>query len=168
MNQRNRLRFCTALLAASSMQQAFAGDILGTVIDTDLNEPLYGAVIKILNSKTGAVADLDGNFNIKNLKKGKYILEVSYLSFLTKHVEIEVPAKGTVKIQVDMKPDDKSLDEVMVTARKNLELERMLLAERKQSNIAIENLGAGEMSVKGISNVQEGVKRISEIGRAHV
>ena len=98
MNQRNRLRFCAALLAASSMQQAFAGDILGTVIDTDLNEPLYGAVIKILNSKTGAVADLDGNFNIKNLKKGKYILEVSYLSFLTKHVEIEVPAKGTVKI----------------------------------------------------------------------
>ena len=166
MNQRNRLRFCAALLAASSMQQAFAGDILGTVIDTDLNEPLYGAVIKILNSKTGAVADLDGNFNIKNLKKGKYILEVSYLSFLTKHVEIEVPAKGTVKIQVDMKPDDKSLDEVMVTARKNLELERMLLAERKQSNIAIENLGAGEMSVKGISNVQEGVKRISGISIA--
>lgn len=46
MNQRNRLRFCAALLAASSMQQAFAGDILGTVIDTDLNEPLYGPSLK--------------------------------------------------------------------------------------------------------------------------
>ena len=166
MNKRNRLRFCAALLAASSMQQTFAGDILGTVIDTELNEPLYGAAIKVLNSKNGAVADLDGNFSIKNLKKGKYILEVSYLSFLTRHIEVDVPAKGTVNIQVDMKPDNKSLDEIMVTARKNFELERILLAERKQSNIAIENLGAGEMSVKGISNVQEGVKRISGISIA--
>lgn len=157
---------CTALLAASSMQQAFAGDILGTVIDTDLNEPLYGAVIKILNTKTGTVADLDGKFSIKNVKQGKYILEVSYLSFLTQHMEIDVPAKGTLNIQVDMKPDKKSLNEITVTARKNLELERFLLAERKQSNIAIENLGAGEMSVKGLSNVQEGVKRISGISIA--
>lgn len=166
MNQKNRLRFCTVLLVATSIQQAFAGDILGTVIDTELNEPLYGAVIKVMNSQTGAVADLDGNFSIRNLKKGEYTLEISYLSFLTQHIQIQVPAKGAVNVKVEMKADNKSLDEVTVTARKNFELERILLAERKQSNIAIENLGAGEMSVKGISNVQEGVKRISGISIA--
>lgn len=148
------------------MQSAFAGDILGTIIDTDLNEPLYGAVIKIMNTQSGAVADLDGKFSIKNLKKGEYTLEVSYLSFLTQHIKIQVPARGSVNVKVEMKPNNKALDEVMVTARKNFELERVLLAERKQSNIAIENLGAGEMSIKGISNVQEGVKRISGISIA--
>ena len=166
MNQKNRLRFCTALLVSTSIPQAFAGDILGTVIDTELNEPLYGAVIKVMNSQTGAVADLEGNFSIRNLKKGEYTLEISYLSFLTQHIQIQVPAKGAVNVKVEMKADNKSLDEVTVTARKNFELERILLAERKQSNIAIENLGAGEMSVKGISNVQEGVKRISGISIA--
>ena len=110
MNKKNRFRFCAALLAASSMQQAFAGDILGTVIDTELNEPLYGAVIKLMNTQTGAVADLDGNFSIKNIKKGEYILEISYLSFLTQHIQIQVPAKGTVNVKVEMKADNKSLD----------------------------------------------------------
>ena len=142
MNQKNRLRFCTALLVSTSIPQAFAGDILGTVIDTELNEPLYGAVIKVMNSQTGAVADLEGNFSIRNLKKGEYTLEISYLSFLTQHIQIQVPAKGAVNVKVEMKADNKSLDEVTVTARKNFELERILLAERKQSNIAIENLGA--------------------------
>lgn len=166
MNTRKKLLFCTALLTASSLQQVFAGDILGTVIDTDLNEPLYGAVIKILNTSTGAVADLDGNFSIRNLKKGTYTLEVSYLSFLTQHLQVEIPAKGSVNIKVEMKTDNKSLNEVTVTARKNFELERILLAERQHSNIAIENLGASEMSIKGLSNVQEGVKRLSGISIA--
>ena len=79
MNQKNKFRFCAALIAASSLQQAFAGDLLGTVIDTELNEPLYGAVVKIQNSNTGAVADLNGKFSLRNLKKGTYTLEVSYL-----------------------------------------------------------------------------------------
>lgn len=154
------------MLAASAMQQVFAGDILGSVIDTELNEPLYGAVIKIMNTETGTVADLDGNFSIKSLKKGQYTLEVSYLSFMTQHIQVDVPSKGTVSVRVEMKPDKKALNEVMVTARKNFELERTLLAERQHSSIAIENLGAKEMSVKGLSNVQEGVKRISGISIA--
>ena len=42
-----------------------------------------------------------------------------------------------------------------------MESERVLQAERQQSTVAIENLGAKEMSIKGISNVQEGVKKIT-------
>ena len=78
MNQKNKFRFCAALIAASSLQQAFAGDLLGTVIDTELNEPLYGAVVKIQNSNTGAVADLNGKFSLRNLKK-KYLYAGSIL-----------------------------------------------------------------------------------------
>ena len=51
------------------------------------------------------------------------------------------------------------MEEVTVTARKNLENERTLQLERQRSSVAIENLGAKEMSVKGISNVEEGVKK---------
>lgn len=38
--------------------------------------------------------------------------------------------------------------------------------ERQKATVAIENLGAKEMSVKGISNVQEGVKKITGISIA--
>ena len=66
----------------------------------------------------------------------------------------------------DISADDKQLNEVTVTARKNLELERALLAERQNAVLSIENLGASEMSIKGISNVQEGVKKLTGISIA--
>ena len=79
---------------------------------------------------------------------------------------LEVPAKGEVVVTVNMLQDDNMLDEVTVTARKNLELELALLAERQNAVLSIENLGASEMSVKGISNVQEGVKKLTGISIA--
>ena len=62
-----------------------------------------------------------------------------------------------------MESDAQALSEVSVVARKNLEGERALSMERQKATVAIENLGAKEMSVKGISNVQEGVKKITGI-----
>lgn len=62
-------------------------------------------------------------------------------------------------LNFEMESDAQALSEVSVVARKNLEGERALSMERQKATVAIENLGAKEMSVKGISNVQEGVKK---------
>ena len=62
--------------------------------------------------------------------------------------------------------DDKQLNEVTVVARKNLEGEKALLLERKKASVAVENIGSKEMSIKGISNVEEGVKKITGISIA--
>ena len=51
-------------------------------------------------------------------------------------------------------------------ARKNLEGERALQMERRKATLAIENLGSKEMSLKGIGNVEEGVKKITGISVA--
>lgn len=154
------------MLLIAATQNAVAGDIKGKIMDSELNEPLMGAAIRVVGTNKGTTADLDGNFVLKGLKKGEYTLQISYISFHTQTITVSVPNKGEVSVTVDMKPDNKELNEVTVTARKNLELERVLLAERKQASIAIENLGAGEMSIKGLSNVQEGVKRITGISVA--
>ena len=86
--------------------------------------------------------------------------------FFPQKLTLQVPAKGDVAVKVEMSTDDKQLNEVTVTARKNLELERALLAERRNAVLSIENLGASEMSIKGISNVQEGVKKLTGISIA--
>ena len=52
------------------------------------------------------------------------------------------------------------------SGQKNLEGERALQMERQKATLAIENLGAKEMSIKGISNVEEGVKKITGISIA--
>ena len=65
-----------------------------------------------------------------------------------------------------MESDAQALGEVSVVAKKNLEGERALQMERQKATLAIENLGAKEMSIKGISNVEEGVKKITGISIA--
>ncbi len=54
----------------------------------------------------------------------------------------------------------------MVTGRKNLESLQALKNERIASGFAIENMGAKEMSIKGISDAQESVVKLSGISRS--
>lgn len=62
-----------------------------------------------------------------------------------------------------MEEDNHFLDEINVVAKKNREAENILITERKNSTLAIENLGAREMSVKGLSTVADGIKKITGI-----
>ena len=112
-------------MLAAGMMAAHAGDITGTVIDKEMNEPLMGASIRIAGTRLGTTADINGKFRLRNLKKGTYTIEVSYVSFFPQKITLNVPAKGDVSVEVEMSPDDKQLNEVTVTARKNLELERL-------------------------------------------
>jgi hypothetical protein len=54
--------------------------IKGKVIDKT-GESLIGTTLRITNSTIGTVTDLDGNYEIKNLKKGTYNMEVSYMGY---------------------------------------------------------------------------------------
>ena len=69
-------------------------------------------------------------------------------------------------LMIYMAPDSEALADAVVTARKNLESLQALQNERIQSGFAIENMGAREMSIKGISNAQESVAKLSGISIA--
>ena len=142
-----------------------AAILKGTVIDKSTQEPLIGASVQIKGTTMGTITDMDGHFELKDLKNGQYTLIVSYVSFRTQEINVQA-SENTSDLFVFLEADNQSLSEVTITARKNLEGERTLQLERKQSTVAIENLGAKEMSIKGISNVEEGVKKITGISIA--
>lgn len=162
--------FCHFLLGLVfsflGLNSVTAGDIKGLIIDSDLHEPLMGAAVRVSGTNIAVASDFNGQFHIKGLKKGTYTLEVTYVSFFSQKLLLEVPARGIVEANFTLEPDNKQLNEVTVVAHKKLELESALLAERKHAVLAIENLGASEMSIKGISNVQDGVKKLSGISIA--
>lgn len=142
-----------------------AGNIKGVITDKTNNEPLIGATIYIKGSSTGTSTDFDGKFEFNNINDGNVTLIVSYVTYKTTEVAVKV-GHDAPEIIIELEPDDQTLGEVTVTARKNLEGERVLLMERQKASVAIENMGAKEMSIKGISNVQEGVKKLSGISIA--
>lgn len=159
------LLFLLNVLCLPALAQT--GTITGKVTDTRLNEPLIGASVMIEGSTTGAVTDIDGHFRIAGLKPGSYNIVASYVSYENQTIKsVSVSGDKETTLNIKLKQSDISLEGVTVTARKNMENERVLQMERQNSSIAIENLGAKEMSVKGIGNVEEGVKQITGISIA--
>lgn len=156
--------FFFILLLVLSTMTALAGNIKGTVLDKQTKEPLTGATIQITGTAQGVVADIDGNYTL-NVNDGTYTITVRYIGY--KDILLNsVKVKAETLLNFEMESDAQALGEVSVVAKKNLEGERALQMERQKATLAIENLGAKEMSIKGISNVEEGVKKITGISIA--
>lgn len=160
------MRKLASLLLTLSATTALvqAENIKGTVVDKTTKEPLIGATIQVAGTTMGTITDFDGKFELPELENKAYTLIISYVSYQTQ--EIQVDATKPQSLEVTLSSDDKQLNEVTVVARKNLEGEKALLLERKKASVAVENIGSKEMSIKGISNVEEGVKKITGISIA--
>lgn len=81
--------------------------VKGTVLDEN-QEPLIGATVQVKGETTGAAADLDGNFALKAKKNATLV--VSYIGYLTQEVRLQ----GKTQITIQLVPDSKTLDEVVV------------------------------------------------------
>lgn len=158
----NKIMLAASAMVLSISAQAFT--VKGVVIDHSTKEPLIGATVQVGGTTTGVITDIDGRFEIRDIKGKSCTLVVQYVSYKTQKLIVQKEQKE--ELVIALSPDNQQLDEVTVVARKNLENERALMMERQKSSVAIENIGAREMSAKGISNVEEGVKKISGVSVA--
>ena len=111
MAKSRRVLWLLSLLVtmATSVMAQGNGQLTGKVKDSG-GEPLTGAQIRWQNSKTGAVADAEGNFSLARDPKST-VLVVSYIGY--KSQQVNVPA-GQTSVTVVMSDDAQSLDELVV------------------------------------------------------
>ena len=187
------VRFLTASAAAAALflfpiERLHAENITeteeglrGTIADLVTGETLIGAAILIEGTTEGTVTDLDGAFTLP-LEAGSYDLSVSYIGYKSLSLDVTIKPDGSGEVEAEdptslaygdeggltiyLEPDNEALKDAVVTARKNLESLQALQNERIMSGFAIENMGAKEMSIKGISNAQESVAKLSGISIA--
>ncbi len=96
------LLFCTALAVSVHAQQR---KITGTILDEN-GEPVIGASIKIQDTQSGAISDLDGKFSL-NVPEGKKIT-ITYIGYISQTLKPE----GNV-LQIVLQEDAHQLDEVV-------------------------------------------------------
>ena len=97
----------TALVATTWAQQV--SSVQGTICD-DLGEPLIGASVRLVGTRLGTVTDEEGNFVLNippDAQKPK--VEISYLGYIP-----QTFTDLTKRLNVNLKPNDKSLEEVVV------------------------------------------------------
>ncbi|GEP91086.1 TonB-dependent receptor [Chitinophaga terrae (ex Kim and Jung 2007)] len=70
-----------AAFAANPVEGGYANSLTGKVTDKNSNQGLPGATIYLPDLKLGATTDAQGNYIIKNVPKGRFLVEVHYIGY---------------------------------------------------------------------------------------
>ncbi len=112
----------------------------------------------------GATSDFDGNFIFK-APEGNYVVTCSFMGYTTFKQEITVTAGGNVSVSVDMKVDGVEIEGVEVVAKMNRESDFALMIEQKNATVAVEAIGANQLSAQGVSDAAQGVTKVTGISK---
>lgn len=153
-------------LTADLLAADFNVNIKGQIKDSDSKEPLIGATVQIIGSSIGAVTDIDGNFQLAGVEDDIYDIEIKYVGYkaVVKR-QIKIEDNRIVTLDFELKADAQMLSDVTVVAKANRESESVTLLEQKKSIVAIQSVGAKELSRKGVGDAQGAVTKVSGISK---
>jgi len=123
----------------------------GKITDAKDSSALIGATITIPEIKAGAISDKLGNFLIKNLPSGSFIVEVTYLGYSTLSRKINI--KGNVVHNFSMSSSIIEENEVVVTGVSNA-------TEVKHTVTPMAMLSPKEIQLSVTPNVIEALKQV--------
>lgn len=130
--------------------------VRGTVVD-QINEPIIGATIQVIETKTGTVSDLSGNFLLENVPENATLV-ISYIGMQTQEVKVG----GREMINVQLRDDTQKLEEVIVIgygAAKAKDLTSpiaVVKGEQLMSTPATSPMAAMQGKVAGVNIVNSG------------
>ena len=103
----------------------FSQTIKGKLVDSMENVPIEYASVVVYNQKdstlvTGTVTSQEGDFEIQNVKPGRYYLTARFMGYETKTVDnITIEKNETVNLSsLALLPNQKMLDEIEITGEK--------------------------------------------------
>jgi Outer membrane protein beta-barrel family/CarboxypepD_reg-like domain/TonB-dependent Receptor Plug Domain len=133
------------LIAFISLAQN--GTIAGKVTDLKSKESIIGANVVIQGTTVGASTDLDGSFTIANVKPGTYSLVVSFISYKTQIIPgvVVEPGKRT-SLEIPIAEDIAELQEVVVTAIKEIATDVSLVSAIKESKLVVSGISSEQIT----------------------
>ena len=118
--------FFALLLALVSMsgwaQSKF--NVSGIILDQETGEAVMAATVRILTLPDstmagGAATNMEGTYNIKDIKKGKYALKITYIGYQDRVMPLDLTNKKEKNVNmgyIHITPDSKMLKETQVVA----------------------------------------------------
>jgi outer membrane receptor protein involved in Fe transport len=139
------------------------GTVTGTLTDKNMNnETLPFANVAIKDTNIGTSTDDKGKYII-SLEAGTYTILFSFVGYENVEEKIEVKAGETITLNKALGSGSYQLKDVVIQNTANREKETALLLEQKKAVEIKQSIGAQEMSRKGVSNVEQGLTKITGI-----
>ncbi|WP_396210443.1 carboxypeptidase-like regulatory domain-containing protein [Flavobacterium sp.] len=161
-----KIKFLFFAVLFSVISWAQNATVKGQILDKEMkNEPLPFATVIIKESKQNTATDENGNYSF-TMPAGNYTLVITYLGYETKEISFTVAA-GEVKVinHILASTGGEELKEVVVEVQYSREKESALLQEQQKAVEIKQSIGSQELSRKGISDVEEGLTKITGISK---
>ena len=131
--------FTLLFLLISTITLLAQSEVRGVIIDQNTKESLIGATVVLKGTTKGTVSNVDGSFALAGVPKGKNKLEISYIGYVAKIVDINV-VDNVLKLPViELQPEAIGLNEISVLA--NIAIDR-------QTPIAVSNIKPAQIEEK--------------------
>ena len=142
-------------------QEGETGKITGILVDHETGDPLIGANVIIEGTTMGASTDLEGAFSITSVPVGTYTILILYVGYQeTRITEVEIVAGESFKIDLGVKTEAITTDEVVVTAKLLENTEASLMKKRQKSAAVSDAVSAEEFAKTGSSDAADAVKQV--------
>ncbi|MGQ1946967.1 TonB-dependent receptor domain-containing protein [Geofilum sp. OHC36d9] len=140
-------------------QERRGGDLSGTVVSST-GESLPGVTLLLTELNYGTVTDIDGGFEFKDVAKGTYVLQASYMGFETVRKTVSI-TNDPSKINIVLGETSYTMDDVVVTGKSAT---RLVSEQAYQvSSVSARDLFNSTADAKVVMNRISGV-RIREEG----
>ena len=105
------------LLTLSTFAMSQTGSIEGRVVDAETGEALIGVTVIVKGTNKGGIANLKGNYSLKNIPVGKQTILIKYLGYENYSETVDVVDGQTTSIPlVELASAAIGLDEVEIFA----------------------------------------------------
>jgi iron complex outermembrane receptor protein len=149
----------TVLLITAPFMLRAQFSISGKVKNKDSKEAIVGANIGIRNTFIASTSDEEGKFEIKNLKKGTYIVNAYFIGFQN-YSDTILLAENKI-VNIELSENTILMDEVIVIATRAGEKSAMAFTNINKQQIAEQNLG---QDLPYLLNQQPSVVTTSDAG----
>lgn len=112
------LVFCLCSLSV----WAHTGSLKGTIRDATSNKPVEGAHVYIKEVNLSAVSDVFGNYFIKGITEGEYVVTIMHIGFEQSEDKIKIEDGITASLVSVIRHADVNLNSVTINAKKELAL----------------------------------------------
>ena len=147
---------CFLLLSVMTVQLVCAqatltdANVVGHVIDKSSDEHIPYATIRLVGTSYGTMTDATGHYFLKNIPEGKYVIEASYIGFLSQRYDVYIKDNKTVEVNFELKEDVMQLEQVVVTGNKGE-------VKRRNSSTLVNVLNAKTFDIVSACSLADGL-----------
>ena len=157
--------FVLLLLATQLVWAQTSGNISGKIIGSE-KMPEEGVNIFLAQTSFGTTSDSEGNYILKDLPVGEYVLGVSKIGFQEQQFVVSVVANKTATLDISLANATYHLDEVAVYGQQRSTLHALRLnAPLEQTPVSVNIVSQELLAQQQAISLEDALKNVSSVSK---